>query len=178
MLYFALSNASIALRGPVVRCRCAVLTPPLQSLSHELACATAMSQVTPQHTPTRSLQPSHRAYTRLLRMVVGCCPPLTLQRRRGGFMRIVCCSSSDAKCGLLPRLWMISCMQPRLLAVSRCNSLRRFLFAGHMSSSSAAADAWVGARWNESMAGAASCEHLTSNVLSRYNSGAHAAQKI
>jgi hypothetical protein len=35
-----------------------------------------------------------------------------------------------------------------------CDIVRRFQFVDRMSSSAAGADAWLGARWNDSMAGA------------------------
>lgn len=57
-------------------------------------------------------------------------------------------------CGGLCRRWMTSCMSP-LRALKMCDISRRFLFADRMSSSTAGADAWLGARWNENMAGSA-----------------------
>jgi hypothetical protein len=42
-----------------------------------------------------------------------------------------------------------------LRALKMCDISRRFLFADRMSSSTAGADAWLGARWNENMAGSA-----------------------
>jgi hypothetical protein len=66
----------------------------------------------------------------------------------------VCCSSCDVMCERPCRRWMTSCMSP-LRALKMCDILRRFMFADRMSSSTAGADAWLGARWNENMAGSA-----------------------